>query len=68
MNLLDSASKGAKQAISVKNIIYMTLITIIVTLILSVVLKNEIVLYDIHGKVTGYGDIKPRLKKPKTFN
>ena len=67
MNLLSDASKGAKQAISVKNIIYMTLITIIVTFIMSYVLKNEIILYDTHGKVTGYGDIKPQLKKPESL-
>ena len=67
MKLLDNAAKGATQALSVKNIVYMVLITIIVTLILSYVLKIEIVLYDTHGRITGYGDVKPRLKKPETF-
>ncbi len=62
MNILKEGSAGAKQAISVKNIVYMTIITVIVTLILSRILKNEIILYDVHGKVTGYGDIKPSLK------
>ena len=62
MNLITDTKAGATKALSLKNIIFMTLTTIVVTLILSRVLKNEIVLYDKHGNVTGYGDIKPRLK------
>lgn len=65
MKLLDSATSGAKQALTVKNILFMTITTIIVTLIISRFLKNEIILYDKFGNVTGYGDIKPQLKAPE---
>ncbi len=61
MNLLNDVKTGSSKALSVKNIIFMTITTIVVTLIISRILKNEIVLYDVNGKITGYGDIKPRL-------
>ncbi len=64
MNLLSDVKAGGTKALSVKNIIFMTITTVVVTLILSRILKNEIVLYDVHGNVTGYGDIKPKIKAP----
>ncbi len=65
MKIFEQTTAGAKQAISVKNIVFMTITTIIVTLLIAHFLKNEIVLYDVHGKITGYGDINPKLKAPK---
>ncbi len=62
MNILNDTKAGASKALSLKNIIFMTITTVVVTLILSRILKNEIVLYDKYGNITGYGDIKPKLK------
>jgi hypothetical protein len=62
MNILNDTKTGASKALSLKNIVFMTITTVVVTLILSRILKNEIVLYDKYGNVTGYGDIQPKLK------
>lgn len=56
-----SAVAGAKSALNLKTIAFMLVITVIVTLLMSYILKNEIVLYDKDGNITGKGEIKPKM-------
>jgi len=56
-----SAVAGAKSALNLKTIAFMLVITVIVTLLMSYILKNEIVIYDKDGKVFGKGEIKPKM-------
>jgi|GEM_PF-2979023 len=56
-----SAVAGAKIALNLKTIAFMLVITVIVTLLMSYVLKNEIVIFDKDGNVFGKGEIKPKI-------
>lgn len=50
------------KALSVKTIIMMVVLVVIVTLIVSLLMRNEVKMYDEQGNVTGIGEIKPRFK------
>lgn len=59
---ITSAVAGAKSAFNVKTVVLMLVLTVIVTLLMSYILKNEIIIYDNAGNITGKGEIKNSLK------
>lgn len=58
---VESAVSGVKNALNVKTIVFMLVITVIVTLLMSYILKNEIIIKDANGNVTGKGEIVPKM-------
>lgn len=61
-NIVTEAAGTVTKAFNWKSILFLVVMTIIVTLIMSYILKQEVVLYDNNGNVTGKGEIKPTLK------
>jgi hypothetical protein len=55
-------TEGIKKAFDLKLLIMVTIVAIIVTFVVSYVVKNEVILYDNSGNVTGKGEIKPAFK------
>lgn len=60
--IVAGATNAVERAFNWRNLLYMTLISILVVLIMSWVMKNEITLVDNQGNVIGKGEVKPKLK------
>lgn len=61
-NIVSEATTTVGKAFNWKNLLFLVVLTVIVTIIVSYILKQEVVLYDANGQVTGKGEIKPSLK------
>lgn len=59
--ILESTAKGVGNALSLKNLLVVTIVTIVVTLIVSKALKNTVVLTDANGNTIAQGNIKTKL-------
>lgn len=61
-NVITGATNTIGKAFDWKKILFLVIMTIIVTLIMSYVMKQEVVLYDSNGNITSKGEIKPIVK------
>lgn len=61
-NVVSEATSAVGKALNWKNLLFLVILTVIVTLITSYILKQEVVLYDNNGNAFGKGEIKPKLK------
>jgi hypothetical protein len=59
---VSTVTSTAGKAFNWKTLLFNVILTILVTIIVSRVLRQSIVLYDKTGNVTGEGEIKPQLK------
>lgn len=60
--VVTETTQAVGKALSIKNIITMLVIVVIVSLLVSYVMRNEVKMYDQDGNQTGIGEIKPRFK------
>jgi len=60
-SIVEGTAKGVGNALSIKNLLVLTVVTIVVTLIVSKALKNTVTLVDAAGNKIAEGDIKTKL-------
>ncbi len=60
--MISEATTTVGKAFNWKNLLFLVVLTVVVTLIVSYIMKQEVVLYDNAGNVTGKGEIKPKIK------
>jgi len=61
-NAVAETTSAVGKALTFKNIVVMMVLVVVVTLLISFVMRNEIKMYDDQGNVIGSGEIKPKLK------
>jgi hypothetical protein len=59
---VSAVTETTGKAFNWKTLLFLTISTILVTLIVSYVIRNEVVIYDTAGNVTQKGEMKPSLK------
>ena len=62
IEVVTETTTAVGKALTFKNIIVMMVLVVVVTLLISMVMRNEVTMYDDQGNVTGSGEIKPKLK------
>lgn len=60
--VVTEATTTVGRALNWKNVLFLLILTVVITLIMSYVLKQEVVLYDAQGNVIQKGEIKPKFK------
>ncbi len=60
--VVTEAATTVGKAFNWKNLLFLVIATVIVTLIVSYILKQEVVLPTSNGNVAGKGEIKPKMK------
>lgn len=61
-NIVTEATTTVGKAFNWKNLLFLVVLTVVVTLIVSYIMKQEVVLYDNTGNTIGKGEIKPTVK------
>lgn len=59
---IPEATKAVGKAFNWKLLLFQVVLTILVTIIVSRIMRQTVTMYDSTGKVTGVGEIKPELK------
>jgi len=60
--VVTDAAATMSKALNWKNLLFLVVVTVIVTLVVSYIVKQEVILTDASGSLIGKGEIKPKLK------
>jgi len=61
-NIVTDTGSALGKTLTFKNIIVMMVLVVVVTLLISYIMKNEVTIKDDEGNIIGAGEIKPKLK------